>query len=103
MYVETLCHWSASIPTDAFTTETIPQASDLFSEAKIGCKGRFELLGLLFENQRILRLCHDTTFLAVRIIDRYSSKKSIPRKSLGFCYGVCLLVSANISSGGIGY
>jgi hypothetical protein len=51
-------------------------------------------LELLFENQRILRLCHDTTFLAVRIIDRYSSKKAIPRKSLGLCYGVCLLISS---------
>ncbi|KAG9800994.1 hypothetical protein KCU95_g51, partial [Aureobasidium melanogenum] len=74
--------------------KTRPQASDLFSETKIGWKGRFELLELLFENQRILQLCHDTIFLAVRIIDRYSSKKVVPRKSLRLCYGVCLLISS---------
>jgi hypothetical protein len=74
--------------------KTRPQASDLFSEAKIGWKGRFELLNSLFGDQRVLRLCHDTIFLAVSIIDRYVSKKAVPWKSLELCYGVCLLISS---------
>lgn len=51
-------------------------------------------MDLLFENQRSLRLCHDTIFLAVSIADRYSSKKAIPVKSLRLFYGVCLLISS---------
>jgi hypothetical protein len=51
-------------------------------------------LDLLFENQRNLRLRHDTIFLAVSIADRYSSKKAVPVKSLRLFCGVCLLISS---------
>lgn len=77
-----------------FQRKTRPQASYLFPNSEIGAERRFHLVNLLFENQDVLQLCHDTIFLAIRLVDRYSSKKAVPQGSLYFYYGVCLLISS---------
>ncbi|KEQ57739.1 uncharacterized protein M437DRAFT_18109, partial [Aureobasidium melanogenum CBS 110374] len=73
---------------------TRPQASYLFPNSEIGAERRSHLVNLLFENQDVLQLCDDTIFLAIRLVDRYSSKKAVPQGRLYFYYGVCLLISS---------